>query len=65
MIRGDVTKWSKGGRLGASPQAAVRKAHRDHGDVTRELRPGLKGVIAARAAGPDAVGVGPECGRGP
>jgi hypothetical protein len=27
--------------------------------------PGLKGATAARAAGPGAVGVEPECGRGP
>ncbi len=47
--------------LGSVRVGAVRRAERDHGDVTRVL----KGVTAARAAGPGAVGVGPECGRGP
>jgi hypothetical protein len=57
----DMTKWSNGGRLRGVRVVAVRWAWRDHGDVPR----GLKGVAAARAAGPDAAGVGPECGRGP
>jgi hypothetical protein len=57
--RDQVVKW---GRLTGVRVGAVRRALRDNGDVTRDL----KGVAAARAAGPGAaLGVGPECGRGP
>ena len=51
----DVTKWSNGGRLRGVRVGAVRWAWRNSEDVPRVL----KGVTAALAIGPDAVGVGP------